>query len=381
MKILNLKMTKVAYAINLCMIILIASCNPYINLSDHENKATKVGLLLPYGSKIRGDEALAISLENAARLAAHDLGYRKIHLMVYATESKPKIAAKAAKKAVNDGADIIIGPLRSDVANSAAVAIVDKNINVLTFSNNTEISGRNLFLLGTSFETLAYRLTAYAYKNNSRNWLLIHPETKEGEVAKNAIVKAAQKNGILLQGTLSFELTTEGIVETIPKIAELVETLNVDTIMLTSNSAGALPLLGQLLPEKGVDPKIIRYIGLARWDVSKQTLKLPGLQNGWFALPDPILAKQFNTRYQTIFNQTPHPLASLAYDGVAVVGALQKERKNMSSKSLRTSSGFLGVNGLFRFTKKGTNERSLSIATIRKNEITIIDPSSTSFKP
>ena len=98
MKTFNLKMTLVTYAINFCMIILIASCNPYINLSDHEKKATKVGLLLPYGSKIRGDEALAISLENAARLATHDLGYRKIQLMVYATEGKPKIAAKAAKK-------------------------------------------------------------------------------------------------------------------------------------------------------------------------------------------------------------------------------------------------------------------------------------------
>ena len=374
-------MTKIAYVISLCIIVLITGCNPSMNLSNQENEVTKVGLLLPYGSKIRGDEALAISLENAARLATNDLGYRKIKLMVYATKSDPEIAAKAAKKAVDDGANIIIGPLRSDVANSAAVAVADKNINVLTFSNNTEISGRNLFLLGTSFETLANRLTAYAYENNSRNWLLIHPQTKEGEVAKNAIVEAAQNNRIAIQATLSFELTTKGIVEAIPTIAELVEASNVDAIMLTSNSAGALPLLGQLLPEKGVDPKLIRYIGLARWDVSKQTLKLPGLQGGWFALPDPVLAKQFDTRYKTIFNKIPHPLASLAYDGIAVVGALQKEKRNMSSKSLKISSGFLGVNGLFRFTKKGTNQRSLSIATIKRNEVKVIDSSRKSFKP
>ncbi len=381
MKKFYVKLARITYAMSLCIIGLITGCNTSINFLNQENEITTVGLLLPYGSKIRGDETLAISLENAARLAANDLGYRKIKLMVYATNSEPKIAAKAAQKAVEDGADIIIGPLRSDVANSAAVAIADKNINVLTFSNNTEISGGNLFLLGTSFETLANRLTSYAYENNSLNWLLIHPQTKEGEVAKNAIVKAAHNNRVSVQETLSFKLTTEGIVEAIPTIAELVEASNVDTIMLTSNSAGALPLLGQLLPEKGVDPKLIRYIGLARWDVSKQTLKLPGLQGGWFALPDPVLAKQFQTRYQTIFNKTPHPLASLAYDGIAVVGALQKEKRNMSSKNLKTSSGFLGVNGLFRFTNKGTNERSLSIATIKKNEVKVIDPSRKSFKP
>ena len=181
--------------------------------------------------------------------------------------------------------------------------------------------------------------------------------------------------------TISFELTTEGVVEAIPEIASLAETSEVNTIMLTSNSAGALPLLGQLLPEKGIDPKLIKYAGLSRWDVSKQTLKLPGLQGGWFVLPDPLLTKQFDTRYKTIFSQTPHPLASLAYDGIAAIGALQKEGKNMSSKSLNYSSGFLGVNGLFRFTRKGTNERALSIATIKKSQVIVIDPAPKSFTP
>ena len=359
----------------------LVGCNPSLVNLDSKSEGTNVGLLLPYGSKIRGDEALAVSLENAARLAVSDLGYKKIQLLVYATEGNPKIAAQAAKKAVQDGAEIILGPLRSDVANSAAVAVAPLKINVLTFSNNTAIAGRNLFLLGTSFDTISTRLTKYANDVNSREWLLVHPNTKEGEIARDSVISAAKKNNISIVETISFELTTEGVVEAIPEIASLAETSEVNTIMLTSNSAGALPLLGQLLPEKGIDPKRIKYAGLSRWDVSKQTLKLPGLQGGWFVLPDPLLTKQFDTRYKTIFSQTPHPLASLAYDGIAAIGALQKEGKNMSSKSLNYSSGFLGVNGLFRFTKKGTNERALSIATIKKSQVIVIDPAPKSFTP
>ena len=61
---------------------------------------------------------------------------------------------------------------------------------------------------------------------------------------------------------MSFDLTAESIVEAVPEIADLMERTQSDSIMLTSNSAGALPLLGQLLPEKGVDPKLVQYIGL-----------------------------------------------------------------------------------------------------------------------
>jgi len=180
---------------------------------------------------------------------------------------------------------------------------------------------------------------------------------------------------------VSFDLTAESIVEAVPEIADLMESTQSDSIMLTSNSAGALPLLGQLLPEKGVDPKLVQYIGLGRWDVSKETLRLPGLQGGWFALPNPTLASKFSSRYKTIFNQTPHPLASLAYDGVAIIGSLRLRGKNMSSKNLKQKFGFLGVNGLIRFADDGSNERALSIATIKKNKVKVIDPALKSFLP
>ena len=274
-----------------------------------------------------------------------------------------------------------MGPLRSDVATAAARAVVNKNINVLTFSNNSSISGKNLFLLGTTFDNISNRLAGFSRKSGAKEWLLIYPRTKEGEIAKKTVIEAAAKNNITILGSVSFDLTAESIVEAVPEIADLMESTQSDSIMLTSNSAGALPLLGQLLPEKGVDPKLVQYIGLGRWDVSKETLRLPGLQGGWFALPNPTLASKFSSRYKTIFNQTPHPLASLAYDGVAIIGSLRLRGKNMSSKNLKQKFGFLGVNGLIRFADDGSNERALSIATIKKNKVKVIDPALKSFLP
>ena len=43
----------------------------------------------------------------------------------------------------------------------------------------------------------------------------------------------------------------------------------------------------------GSSPSDVQYIGLQRWDVPASARTLPGLQNGWFAMPDPGLQEQF----------------------------------------------------------------------------------------
>ena len=107
----------------------------------------KVALLLPRGSAIDGDNTISDSLENAARLAVADLQGVEIDLRVYATAGDVTRAQTAARQAVADGAQVILGPLRAESANAAAVAVAADGVNVLAFSNNTTISGGNLFLL------------------------------------------------------------------------------------------------------------------------------------------------------------------------------------------------------------------------------------------
>ncbi|NQZ72808.1 MAG: ABC transporter substrate-binding protein, partial [Dinoroseobacter sp.] len=85
-----------------------------------------VALLVPYGSGGAGEEGLARSLENAARLAIADLEGVTIELSVYPTAGDASQAAAAAVQAVNEGAKIILGPVFGDAANSAGVAVASR---------------------------------------------------------------------------------------------------------------------------------------------------------------------------------------------------------------------------------------------------------------
>lgn len=344
-----------------------------------EKGAIQVALLVPYGSPTPGDDGLARSLENAARLASRDLGGQAVQIKVYPTAGQASQAAAAADRAIDEGADIILGPLRSDAANAAAVQVRGDGVNVLSFSNNADIAGGNLYVLGNTFNNISNRLMRYASATGRNRIVVVHPRTPVGQIAKSAITRAAAGTNVTIVGDGSFEFTNEGIVAAAPAIAQTVQSTGATGIMLTSDSAGALPFLAQLLPEQGISPANIKYMGLARWDVPPQTLNLSGLQGGWFAVPDPSLRAQFGARYQSVYGNSPHPLAGLAYDGIAAVGALIGNKRDLSGGNLTQRSGFAGVNGIFRFNADGTAERAMAIAQVNNGQVQIIDPAPKSF--
>jgi len=341
--------------------------------------AVPVALLVPHGTPDEQEARLARDLEAAARLAANDLGGVRIDLRVYGTAGQPAQARQAALNAVDDGARIIIGPLHAASANAVAVATANRNINVLAFSNNPTIAGGNLFVLGQTFRTTANRLARYATRQGKTRIMTVHSDNVAGRLGRDAIANAVRSEGAMLAGSVSYEFSQDGVVEAVPEIRTLAETSAADTIFLTANTAGALPLFSQMLPEAGLGPDRVQYVGLTRWDTPPQTLDLPGVQGGWFALPDPGRSAQFASRFEAAQGAPPHPIAGLAYDGIAAVGALAKGGRGLTRSDLTQPAGFQGVGGVFRLLPDGSNERSLAVATITDGEVQILSPAPQSF--
>lgn len=339
----------------------------------------RVALLVPKSGS--GAAAIGKSLENSARLAIADLTSVKIDLRVYDTAGSTEQAAALAQKAVADGAQIILGPLFADAANAAGVAVAEANVNILSFSNNTSIAGGNVFVLGPTFENTANRIMGFAKRQGKSKVVIAHPNNIEGQFGRNAVQQAAARHGIEVASVNGFEFSQPGVVAVVPQIKAALASTGADTLMLTSNSAGALPLLAQMLPEAGVNPSSIQYTGLGRWDVPAQTRELPGLQNGWFTMLDQAQIQNFEARYTQAYGTAPHQLAGLAYDGIAAIGALVEagNRKALTADALTQGEGFQGVAGAFRLRPNGTNERALSVAMVRDKQVVIIDPAPTKF--
>ncbi|WP_394153503.1 penicillin-binding protein activator [Loktanella salsilacus] len=341
----------------------------------------QVALLVPGGSGDSNDAALARNLENAARMAMADLNGVEIDLRVYNSGANPAQAASVATQAVDEGAKIIIGPLYGETVNPVGNAVAARNINVLALSNNPTVAGGNVFVLGATFDNTAKRLVSYARQTGVERFGIVHANDLGGQLGRDAIVAAVQENGAQVAGVGSYPLSQQGIVTATPQIAETLKAAGAQAVFLTAGANADLPLIATSLPEAGIDPDVTRYIGLTNWAAAPQALALPGVQGGLFAVPDRGMVANFESRYRATYNSDPHPLAGLAYDGIAAIGALVAtgNRNALTKSALTTRQGFQGTNGIFRLLPNGLNERGLAVATVRGNQMVILQNAPRSF--
>jgi hypothetical protein len=252
---------------------------------------------------------------------------------------------------------------------------------VLAFSNNPTIAGGNVFLLGSTFQNTANRLISYSRGAGIERYFVAHANDLGGTIGRDAITAAAAANGATITGTDSYELSQQGIEAAAPRIAAAVQSSGAQAVFTTATANADLPIVASALSGAGLSPEAVRLVGLTRWDVAPQLLTLPGVQGGLFAVPDQTLSAQFESRYLNAYGSAPNPLAALAYDGIAAIGALaaRGDGQGLSRAALTQGQGFQGTAGIFRLLPDGTNQRGLAVATVRNNQVVILDPAPRSF--
>ena len=341
----------------------------------------QVALLVPGGTGAAEASAIAASIENAARLAIADLNGVEIDLRVYNTARDPGQASQMAATAIAEGAKIILGPLDAASANAVGVTVAPANVNVLAFSNNPAIAGGNVFVLGNTFGNVSDRLVSYAGTQGINQFMIVHQDDLAGSVGRDSIATSIRSAGGTVSGVEAYPFSQEGIFARASAIAAATNASGAQAVFVTDNVAGGLPILATSLDDQGLNPANTPLVGITRWDAAPQAATLPGLQGGLFAMANAGREAAFRNRYEASYGSAPHPLASIAYDGIAAIGALAAtgDRNALTTGSLTRASGFAGATGIFRLRPDGTNQRALAVARIVNNQISIVDPAPQSF--
>jgi ABC-type branched-subunit amino acid transport system substrate-binding protein len=369
----------------------LAACDlpvPSVNMGGNSGQQidpsapVQVALLVPGGTGQAEFDLMAASIENAARMGMTDLNGARIDLRVYNTGRDPAQAAQIAARAVADGAQIILGPLDAESANAVGLAVAPANVNVLSYSNNPAVAGRNVFVLGKTFGNISDRLVSYASTQGIDRYLIVHQSNLAGSVGRDAIATSIRSVGGAVTGIESYNFSQQSIFARAPAIAAVANNTGAQAIFVTDTFEGGLSILAESMLDQGVTPDSTPFIGLAQWDAtSTQAATLPSLQNGLFTKGDAGREAAFRDRYIATYGTAPHQLASIAYDGIAAIGALAAtgDRNALTTASLTRASGFAGATGIFRLRPDGSNQRALAVARIVNNQIAIVDPAPLSF--
>jgi ABC-type branched-subunit amino acid transport system substrate-binding protein len=320
--------------------------------------------------------ALANSMMRAAELALYDSGKSDILLMAADDTGSPTDAAAAAQKLLDQGAEIIIGPLFSASVAAVAPLARDRGVPVLAFSTDRNVAGNGVYLLSFQPQSEVKRIVAYATSQGLKNFAALIPQTPYGDVVEQSFREAVTAAGATINDVERFNPSAGMIMDPAAAVAKS----GCDAIFIAQGGS-LLRGIAPVLAYDGVDSAKVKYLGTGLW-YDPVTAKEPLLSGGWFAAPQPSADDGFNTKYRQTFAAEPPQLASLAYDAISLVALLAPGAPyhRFTLAALIDPNGFSGANGVFRFRADGSTERGLAVLAVDPGGFTVVSPAPTTFQ-
>jgi ABC-type branched-subunit amino acid transport system substrate-binding protein len=337
----------------------------------------KAGLILPLSAS--GNAGIAgVAMRNAAEMALAEFNNPNIQLLVKDDGGTAEAARQGAQQALDEGAQIILGPLFAQSVSFVGQAARVRNVPVIAFSTDANVASNGIYLLSFLPESDVDRIVQYAASTGKHSYVALIPDNPYGTVVEAAFKQAvARRNGSQIVALERYPHDKAGMAPLIQSAAQA--SARADVLFLP-DGGDEVPEVVAAIVADGVNIKRLQLLGTGLWD-DPRIYATPALDGGCYAAPDGVGYRNFSTRYRARYNQDPVRTATLAYDAVALIAALVKTQgaQPFTQQILTNPSGFSGIDGLFRFRADGTNERGLAVLKVGTSGAQIVSPALRSF--
>jgi branched-chain amino acid transport system substrate-binding protein len=329
----------------------------------------RVAVLVP----LSGDNAaLGQSLLNAANLALLDTGGQRIRITAYDTATG---AAAAANEALADGNGLILGPLLADDVRAVAPVARARQVPVIAYSNDVSVAGNGVYIMGLNPGQSIERVVGHARAAGVQRFGALVPTGIYGQRASQAMIAAVEQAGGRMVGMQSFDRSASGLRTAAQRLAAQGQ---YDAVLIADGSriaAQAVPLVRQ--GSAGA-----RILGTELWGAEGDLSAQAPLRGAWFAAAPDAMFEQFRSRYRARFNASPYRLSALGYDSVLLavrIAADWRIGRPFPVAALSDRTGFIGVDGAFRFGTNGIAERTLDVREVTASGSQVVSPAPRGF--
>ncbi|WP_369025256.1 penicillin-binding protein activator [Qipengyuania sp. RANM35] len=330
----------------------------------------RIALLVPMtGSNGNVGQAIA----NATTMALLDTNASNLRITTYDTAIGPQAAAK---KAVQEGNKLILGPLLGTNVPSVLAEARPANVPVITFSNDTTVGGPDVFVMGHIPEQSIMRTIQYARTKGSQNFAILSPGGEYGERAEAAMKQAVATFGGKVVHT---ERYSRGNTSIVSAAQRLKAKGGYDAILIAEGARLSIQAAGVLKPGGAGSA---RLLGTELLSGESSITKASAMRGTLFSAVSDSRYKRFVDSYEARFGSQPYRVATLGYDAVLLtlrVARDWKVGKAFPIKSLRSEDGFLGLDGAFRFKNSGVVERAMELREVRANEVVVVEAAPARF--
>lgn len=341
-------------------------------------RVAKVALLLPLSASGQ-TAAIAKGLKQAGEMALFDSGSATLQLVVKDDLGTPQGAATAAEEAVAEGAEMIIGPLFAASVKAVAPIAQRANVPVVAFSNDTQVAGKNVYLMSFLVAQDIQRIVPYTVAQGRKRFAALLPDDAYGRMMGDVFRQAVAASGGTVKAVEVYGVQGNAALEPARRLIDAMKRADedgepVDAVFLPAGPE-ALASLGPLLTYAGMDLNRVKLIGTGAWDypgIGREA----ALVGGWFPAPEPRGWQEFAERFGRTFGSAPPRIATQAYDAVTMAVQLSSSPPGarFTSATLTRPNGFTGADGPVRLRADGLADRGLAVLEVQKMGSNILEP-------
>lgn len=330
----------------------------------------RAAVLLPFSHPRANVRAEAEGLLAGIELAMFNRNEETFVILPKDTAGVRSTAEMRALEALEEGVDIIIGPLFSANVQTVREHAFAADVPVVAFSNARSAAGNGAYLVSVAPEEEVARIVAVAAQRGIESYAFLGPNSDYGRRIESALRLEAARNGGRMISSGFYDPSNDAPVDEARQVATAVKAEAQITpgrvAVLIPERGVKLRGVAPLLPYYGVDTRKILMLGTGLWN-DESVWREPTLIGGIFPAPDPDNLARFEESFERVYRREPTNLASIGYDAGALASALASADA-LSVEGVTTPDGFNGINGLFRFRADGTAERSLAVLEIKADE-------------
>jgi branched-chain amino acid transport system substrate-binding protein len=330
----------------------------------------RVALLVPLSG---GNAGVGTSIANATMLALLDTQNQRVRITNYDTATG---AAAAARRAIAEGAQLILGPLLADDVRAVAPIARAANVPVISFSNDSGVAGNGVFLMGYAPTQSIARVVDFAKGRGVTNFAGLVPNGLYGERASTAFLRAVEGAGGQVVSLQTYARTPGGVSGAVTRLAAKAP---YDAVLVADSGTTAAQAAGLVKRGAGASTRIL---GTELWNSESGLAAKPALAGAWYAAVSDILYRQYAAKYRARFGSGPYRLSSIGYDSVLLTVRIARDWRPGTAfpvARLRDGDGYSGIDGAFRFGRDSVAERALEVKEIRGGTTTVVSPAPAGF--
>src|SRR6201995_2159979 len=223
------------------------------------NGQVKVAVILPLSASGNAGVA-AQSMKNAAEMALAEFQNPNIQLLIKDDGGSAQGAQQGTQQALDEGAEIILGPLFALSVPATAQLARARGVSVIAFSTDSSVAGRGVYLLSFLPESDVNRIVDYSVSIGKRSFAAMVPDNAYGNVVEAAFKSAVSKKGGRVAAFTKYTADRGAAAATIaPQLA------TADALFIADDGESVVAV-ADALTGAGANLKNIQLLGTGLWD-------------------------------------------------------------------------------------------------------------------